>query len=325
VACPTGQECPDGQTCFTGIDSCSPTSKRRYCGIDLKDANAKCSVECPTGRGCPFGEACFLNTICGDKTAGESSSSSSSSSSTGGTTKVFGYEAVEETFKSMKDAINTKLFLYETPDMQWLPSTVYGFDGFFEGLQVMYKEGVNGKTIYMGGNDPDCPHCFMYGLVNIAAFLAQAMKETIRYDACDENSWDRVGDMKMYPISNACGQLGQSYQDYHCKEEERFMECEVDTNMSIKAVTHAKWWGAPGPLFCGPKSQYPHTGYWDFAFECNNQWANPPLYCDVYEGQKGGKHIDDAPYANAAGRTDVEGCCWWGRGGRLYHVTIQSS
>jgi hypothetical protein len=237
VACPTGQECPDGQTCFTGIDSCSPTSKRRYCGIDLKDANAKCSVECPTGRGCPFGEACFLNTICGDKTAGESSSSSSSSSSTGGTTKVFGYEAVEETFKSMKDAINTKLFLYETPDMQWLPSTVYGFDGFFEGLQVMYKEGVNGKTIYMGGNDPDCPHCFMYGLVNIAAFLAQAMKETIRYDACDENSWDRVGDMKMYPISNACGQLGQSYQDYHCKEEERFMECEVDTNMSIKAVS----------------------------------------------------------------------------------------
>lgn len=27
-----------------------------------------------------------------------------------------------------------------------------------------------------------------------------AMKETIRYDACDENSWDRVGSMEMYPI-----------------------------------------------------------------------------------------------------------------------------
>ena len=88
--------------------------------------------------------------------------------------------------------------------------------------------------------------------------------------------------------------------------------------MSYAQVTHAKWWGAPGPLFCGPKTQYPHTGYWDYSFECNNQWANPPSYCDQYEGQKGGKHIDDAPYANAAGRTDVEGCCWWGRGGRLY-------
>ena len=44
----------------------------------------------------------------------------------------------------------------------------------------------------------------MYGLVNIAAFLAQAMKETIRYDACDENSWDRVGLKEMYPIRLVC-------------------------------------------------------------------------------------------------------------------------
>mmetsp|Transcript_18086 Transcript_18086/g.36313 ORF Transcript_18086/g.36313 Transcript_18086/m.36313 type:complete len:970 (+) Transcript_18086:107-3016(+) len=314
TACPTGSGCPLGQYCFSGINSCSTTtSSSRYCGTNLEDANAKCGVACPTGKGCPFGQACFLNTICNAWTAGGSSSSSSTTSSTG-TIKTFGHAAVEETFQSIKDVINTKLFLYETPGMQWLPSTVYRFDGFFDGLQLMYKQGVNGKKIYMGGNDPDCPHCHMYGLVNIAAFLAQAMKETIRYDACDENSWDRVGDKKMYPIANACGQLGQSYQDYHCKEDERFMECEVDINMSINAVTHAKWWGAPGPLFCGPKTQYPHTGYWDFSYECNNQWANPPESCDVYEGQKGGKHIDDAPYANAAGRTDVEGCCWWGRG-----------
>lgn len=214
--------------------------------MDLQDANARCGVACPTGRGCPFGQACFLNTVCGDwgnaggsaSGNGGSTSSSSSSTTTTGTIKSFGYAAVEETFQSIKDIIDTKLFLYETPDMQWLPSTVYRFEGFFDGLQLMYKQGVNGKKIYMGGNnDPNCRHCHMYGLVNIAAFLAQAMKETIRYDACDENSWDRVGDMKMYPISNACGQLGQSYQDYHCKEEERFMECEVDLNMSIEAVS----------------------------------------------------------------------------------------
>ncbi len=96
-----------------------------------------------------------------------------------------------------------------------------------------------------------------------------------------------------------------------------FFFCSINDSSQ---VTHAKWWGAPGPLFCGPKSQYPHTGYWDFSYECNNKWANPPEYCDAYEGQKGGKHIDDAPYANAAGRTDVEGCCWWGRGGRLQYA-----
>lgn len=146
----------------------------------------------------------------------------------------------------------------------------------------------------------------------------------------------------------ACGQLGQSYQDYHCSEAEKHMECEVDPQMTITAVTHAKvslkfevslvraiiqrilrsntnlfyyysllrsqWWGAPGPLKCGPKSMYPQTGYWDYAYECNNPWANPPELCTEYEGQKAGKAINDAPYPNSAGRTDVEGCCWWGRG-----------
>ena len=100
--------------------------------------------------------------------------------------------------------------------MQWVPSTVYSFDGFFDGLKVMHTQGVAGQKIYLGGHEnglnEGCEHCLMYGLVNVAALLAQAMKETIRYDACDENSWDRVGADEMYPISNACGQLGQSYQ-----------------------------------------------------------------------------------------------------------------
>lgn len=52
---------------------------------------------------------------------------------------------------------------------------------------------------------------------------------------------------------------------------------------------------------------YSQTGYWDYAYECNNPWANPPESCDVYEGQKAGKEINDEPYPNAAGRTDVEG------------------
>ena len=141
----------------------------------------------------------------------------------------------------MENVINNKFFLYETPMMEWIPSTVYRFDGFFDGLRVMHSQGVAGKTLYLGGDDKDCKHCHMYGLVNVAAFLAQAMKETIRYNACDENSWDRVGEDLMYPISNSCGQLGQSYQDYYCKDDERHYECEVDPEMTITAVTNAKW------------------------------------------------------------------------------------
>ena len=186
--------------------------KTSYCGKDTVDAK-KCTTPCPSGGGCPFGEACFLNTECHPSVNNGHDTTVPLQS---GTTTMTGIDVIHSTFTSMKNAINTQLFLYETPMMEWVPSTVYSFDGFFDGLKVMHTQGVAGQKIYLGGHEngmnEGCEHCFMYGLVNVAAFLAQAMKETIRYDACDENSWDRVGADEMYPISNACGQLGQSYQ-----------------------------------------------------------------------------------------------------------------
>ena len=143
-----------------------------------------------------------------------------------------GTPAVEKAFLATQDAFDNELFLYETPGMQWVPSSVYRFSGLFDGLKIMHSQGIAGRKLYVGGDDRSCRHCHMYGLVNVAAFLAQAMKETIRYDACDENSWDRVGRDKRYPISNSCGQLGQSYQDYHCSDEEKHMECPVDPQSS---------------------------------------------------------------------------------------------
>ena len=105
----------------------------------------------------------------------------------------------------IENEIDTKLFLYETPMGGWLPSTVYKYADFRESLSVMATEGVAGKKFYIG---EDVTNGHVYGLVNIAAFLAQSMKETIKYDACDENSWDLVGGK--YPLSNACGQLVSS-------------------------------------------------------------------------------------------------------------------
>jgi hypothetical protein len=213
-------------------------------------------------------------------------------------------QGVELVLDESKGGIDSSLFLYQTPQNTWVESTVYRYSGFLAGMRVMYQDGVANKFFYMGEDGVVNGH--LYGLVNIAAFLAQSMKETIKYDACDENSYDFV-DGK-YPLSNACGQLGQSYQDYHCSEADKHMECAVDPNMEIRATTNAKWFGAPQPLYCGPRKKYPETGFWDHSAPCTGG------VCDDYPGQKSGAENNNGAVANSNGRTDVEGCCWWGRG-----------
>ena len=86
----------------------------------------------------------------------------------------------------------------------------------------------------------------------------------------------------------------------------------INTSLSN---THSQWYGAPAPLFCKPKQgKNDFTGSWDYGFMCNVGWVDPPIVCDDYEGQKAGTFDHSEPVANRAGRTDVEGCCWWGRG-----------
>ncbi len=181
--------------------------------------------------------------------------------------------------------------------------------------------------------------------VNIAAFLGQAMRETIIYDACDENNWDlwRADIFKepdspkeflpaLYPMSSGCGQLGQKYADYDCDDA-----CPRDDTLEITATTNAPWEGAPPPLFCGPKSKYDGLGYWNPMKHCPDKLncAGQPFF---YPGQKAGVHVpvseDDRfpaffytnPLPDANGNrppkrspdafpsTNVQGCCWWGRG-----------
>lgn len=216
-------------------------------------------------------------------------------------------EKAFEILESIQSRVDTELFRTQLS----VESKVYRHKDMMKGLRLMHDEGVAGQHLYLGpegGRDLG----WEYGLVNVAGFLAQSMKETIMYDACDENNWDVVD--SQYPLSNACGQLGQSYQDYHCSPEEAHMECEVDPNQSLTATTHAQWYGAPPALFCGPKSEYPHTGFWDYTYWCDNPWDDPPEACDLYPGQKAGGFNNEEPVNNLNGRTDVEGCCWWGRG-----------
>ena len=104
--------------------------------------------------------------------------------------------------ESHKDEIDSKLFVYNDPSRGWVKSNVYHFTDFHAGLISMATKGVANKRLYIGGENVENGH--VYGLVNVAAFIAQSMKETIQYDACDENSWDMVNGK--YPLSNACGQ-----------------------------------------------------------------------------------------------------------------------
>jgi hypothetical protein len=238
---------------------------------------------------------------------------------------------------------NSQIFLSQAPDPKNppFPSKVYKFEDFMKALDTL--KGKENFRMWLG--DGCGVVAKKRALVNIAAFLGQAMRETIIYDACDENNWDkwRADIFKeptsppeilsaFYPMSSSCGQLGQSYEDYDCPDA-----CPKDPSMDITATTNADWIGAPPPLFCGPTEKYNNLGYWNPMKFC----GGPDKSCDgqpfFYPGQTAGYHFstDEDPkypneyYANplpdADGntqparfdnlpRTNVEGCCWWGRG-----------
>lgn len=223
-------------------------------------------------------------------------------------------------------------------------------------VRLMATRGIGDQKLWLGGEGQR-----NYGLVNIAAFLAQCMQETIQYNACDENNWSDKAVVQetvsgsTYSAASACGQLHQSYQDYSCSAEEDVlaggrMACEVDLNMEERAYTQASWYGAPAKLFCAPRSKVPKAPRWDYTspwcpqdggwgyeapfpddVDLDTYWdyVNQGGSCKDYAGIKTGgwtfsgegcTEEDGCPNADAPlfgqqeGRTDLEGCCWWGRG-----------
>jgi predicted chitinase len=204
---------------------------------------------------------------------------------------------------------------YKNPTNQMEPSTIYKFADFRKAVTEMYTDGIGDLKLYIG-DGADEEQAVKYGLVNIAAFIAQSMKETIQYDACTENSWDRGGwSNGRDPATNACGQLGQDYNSYTCPSGQEFMECDVEAmrGVSIKGTTHAQWYGAPAAMECFPTPDK-KAGYWDNAYECNSPWKDPPETCDEYPGQKAGAWIRDVEAPNFGGQADLSGCAYWGRG-----------
>jgi len=252
--------------------------------------------------------------------------------------------------KVLEAADSDGVFQYQTPKLNWLPSTLYTWKDMIEGVKIMASQGIGKQKLFVGEGTN-----FKYGLVNLAAFLGESMKETIMYNACDENNWSNADVAKTfggqpYTASYACGQGKQSYQDYKCKPEDDAiaggkMACDVDPNMEMRAHTQAEWYGAPPKMFCAPKSKVPKAPKWNWGgpwcpkkggygyktpfpddanltdyFHYVNHGGSCRDYDPISAGGWhfcGGKGCPGSPapiFGKPEGRTDVEGCCWWGRG-----------
>ncbi|WP_122036119.1 cellulose-binding domain-containing protein [Aliivibrio sp. EL58] len=239
-------------------------------------------------------------------------------------------EALNQQLAAAENAMDNEAFLYETPQSQWVPSTVYKWNDFLDGLNAMHNIGVAGNKFWLMNDEVDDETNIKYAKIAIAAFLAQSMQETIRYNACDENNWSEVkyGAPTDYPMTASCGQLGQKYADYGVNPVSGLdyaYSCPRDNKMEVTALTHAKWYGAPAPVFAAPDAVLEergllvngHAGRWTNNGHCNvvpekvdtskQVWERDE--CKIYVGQKAGTFIWDG-----SSQESVEGCGWWGRG-----------
>jgi len=95
----------------------------------------------------------------------------------------------DELSKRFSSEINQNLFVSQPPDLtaKPIPSKIYKFQDFINALKKLQK--VDDLQFWLGD---DCSQeSQKAAIVNIAAFLGQSMRETIIYDACDENNWDK--------------------------------------------------------------------------------------------------------------------------------------
>jgi len=221
--------------------------------------------------------------------------------------------------------------LFLSPTLNGANAQTFTYTGFKESLQKMISTPivVDGKdpktnedievplTFYIGditteSTRPKSSNERVYGLINVAMFLAAAYSDSLSHGSCDEINSDIVDGF--LPMSNACGQHGRSYQGTAtnpglrtgdssplvCAPGDEKYACDVDMNIRAQArppsiiSSRSGSADAPGPFYCGPKTDYNgFSGHW--SFEDNEE---------IFQSAK----------QNKLGRTDVQGCCFWGRG-----------
>jgi hypothetical protein len=214
---------------------------------------------------------------------------------------------------SASSDVNEKVLLsLDSSTGKQAPTQRYIFGGFINALGIISKGNLGSSYFYLGRNGD--PTGFR-GLVNIALIISQAVVEAVKYDICDDVSWEKDV-FGRYPLANSCGQgrfSGVTDTPYdatnQCTDEESFVACPVDPAMTTIAESKVTWAGAPPPLKCFPTTNNEATGAWDSNLSCTEEG------CIYYDGQvKGNIDPTSVPSSNSFGKNNVEGCCWWGRG-----------
>lgn len=91
--------------------------------------------------------------------------------------------------------------------------SIYTFESFISNLELMAKGIRDGKFFFVGKGSSSKTR--QRAIVNIAAFLAHVRTLSIESNTCDEPNTETIEPTR-YPLSNACGQYGLSYQGkYH--------------------------------------------------------------------------------------------------------------
>mmetsp|Transcript_910 Transcript_910/g.1752 ORF Transcript_910/g.1752 Transcript_910/m.1752 type:complete len:881 (-) Transcript_910:121-2763(-) len=193
------------------------------------------------------------------------------------------------------DLLKEVVFKTQSGDL----SEEYTMEDFIKSLDVVVYQLPPSKAFFVGQTidkeeDDSLPIIsgMEYGLVNLAAFLANAMAEGIRIDSCDEINEKASDDSgEFYALSNACGQFGRRYEEEDCEGAVESFHCPLDLSMEIAAdgLEEGENEGIP-PFMCKPKDGF--VGFYDTVL----------------------KKVEETVFSNSYGRTDVEGCCWWGRG-----------
>eukprot|EP00581_Thalassiosira_minuscula_P003924 CAMPEP_0183746096 /NCGR_PEP_ID=MMETSP0737-20130205/66577_1 /TAXON_ID=385413 /ORGANISM="Thalassiosira miniscula, Strain CCMP1093" /LENGTH=782 /DNA_ID=CAMNT_0025981777 /DNA_START=50 /DNA_END=2398 /DNA_ORIENTATION=- len=205
------------------------------------------------------------------------------------------YQYLRTYLLEKEDAINSVVL-----QSNGSPSTTYTFSDFMNSMDMAVFQFPADKAFFVGeGTGARFQRKLTgveYGLVNIGLFLSNAMEEGIKIDSCDEWNTDFMYDnlREKYPLSNACGQYGRSYEDEECHQMEPF-QCPLNTTLELTAVVGNTYMNVP-PFTCRAR-----------IFDGANEIF--PGYYDVADDV-----VIKSPYANTLGRTDVEGCCYWGRG-----------
>lgn len=202
--------------------------------------------------------------------------SSGTTSSSANQEPQYNYEYAEKWIQSKRSKIESNIFISQNEALEGMPyfSTAYNFNNFISALRSSALYGLAQNKVFFLYDTSKGSRGFKAGLVNLAIFLANAMVESIVTDSCDEINWQRDASGELLP-SNSCGQNGRNYSMEVCPEWQSFMTCNVDTQMEMEA-------------------EVPITDKAPFLLDL----IQSPFKC--YPG-------------NEATRSDVAGCCFWGR------------